>query len=123
MASNPNGSPGLTADMNCEALQKESPLLSVIKEALPIAPEDKPHMDAMNGEADIAQPLSIQKPLTVPEALINDVASHRDNVTGSTTATELQPSISSTVLPQNDTPTMIRNATEFCDLEIDLDVR
>jgi hypothetical protein len=123
MALNSHESPILMANKDYGALQKESPLISVSKEALPIAADNQSNVDAMNSKTDIAQPLSDQKSSAIPSALTNDVLSQQEDTPGNAPATELQPSTSSTVLIQTNTSTIITNTAEHNDIEIDLNVR
>lgn len=105
------------------ALQNESSLTSVSKEALLLAADTQSHMDTVNGETDIVpQLLNDQKSSSIPSAVAEDVAS-RQEIPTNAPATELQPSTGSTVFIQPNAPTVITNTAEFNAMEIDLDVR
>jgi hypothetical protein len=123
MATSLHGSPSLTASKDSGALQNESSLTSVSKEALPIAANTQSNVDTVNGETDIVpQLLNDQKSSSILSA-VEDVATGQDYMPGNAPATELQPSTGSTVLIQPNAPTVITNTAEFNGMEIDLDVR
>jgi hypothetical protein len=99
-------------------------LTSVSKEALSIALDTQSNMDTEKGETDILpQKLNDQKSSSFPNAVAEDFASRQVEIPGNAPATELQPSTGSTVLIQQNAPTVIRNTAEFNGMEIDLDVR
>jgi hypothetical protein len=125
MALSPHESPRLTASKDYGALQNESSLTSVSKEALSIAADTQSNVNTVKGETDIVpQLLNDQKSSSIiPSAMAEDFASRQAEIPGNAPATELQPYTGSTVLIQPNAPTVITNTAEFNGMEIDLDVR
>ena len=124
MAGSPRGSPRLTASKDLGALQNESPLTSVSKEASPISVDTQSKVDARNREADVVpQLLNDQKSSLTPSTVTEDVASQQEDIYEIEPPTELQPATGSTVLTLSNAPTIVTDTAEFIGIEIDSDVR